>query len=187
MSAKKISDFRVFVGLALPAPLTAELAFLQSGFSRAVRLVDPADFHITLTFIGGLDSSRLQDADEALASVHASAFDLTVTGAGVFAGGHGPHHLWMGVADSPPLHALKSKIDRALDGYGLAFERRKYSPHITLAHVKPEYNDEAGVFIQRHNLFSSAPFRVGSFCLFRSHPDHPPPRYEVLAEYPLTP
>ena len=61
------------------------------------------------------------------------------------------------------------------------------APPILIAHVKPEYDDESGAFIQRNNLFSSAPFRVEAFALFRSHLDHPPPRYEVLAEYPLTP
>ncbi len=185
MAAGKSSDFRVFVGLALPPALRAQLALMQEGLSHTVKRTDPADLHITLAFLGGLDAGQLRDLDEALAGLHARAFDLALTGAGYFSGGHGLHHLWMGVAENAPLHALKSKVDRALESYGLPFEHRKFTPHVTLARLKPEQDAEAGVFIAQHNLFASAPFRVENVTLFRSHLDSPPLRYEVLEEYPL--
>jgi len=181
---KKDSIFRLFTGIRLPLDLRRQLQSFQEGLT-GVRRTAPENYHITLSFIGNVDAAKAEDIDEALAGVRAPQFSLTVRGTGCFSGGRHLHHLWMGLEHSEPLHRLKEKIDRALDVHKLPFEKRRYTPHVTLAGLKPGDEEKAAAFMQRHNLFASEPFDVREFILYRSHPDKEGALYEELKAYPL--
>lgn len=176
---------RLFVGLALPPDLVENISRLMGGIEDA-RWTTPDNLHLTLTYIGEVSENMLDDVDEALAGVMAPGFDLHVKGTGSFAQGDDPKVLWLGVGDNIALHGLKKNIDRALDRYDINFERRKYTPHVTLARFR-QLPDEQKVtdFLQAHNGFDAKPFAVSEFILFNSHNGKNGPVYEPLEFYPL--
>ena len=58
---------RLFVGIALPEDLRARLTALQQGVPGA-RWIDPDNLHLTLRFIGEVDSVQAHDLDAAFES-----------------------------------------------------------------------------------------------------------------------
>ncbi len=175
---------RLFAGLAIPILLRQRLTLLQGGIEGA-RWTERENFHITLTFIGEVDAQKAEDIDEALSSVRTEKFSLRLKGTGSFAQGKYPKVLWIGVEENEVLFRLKEKIDRALESYGVEFEKRKYAPHVTLARLNHVEEGKVAAFMQQHNLFSTEEFEVDEFFLYQSHLTKNGSVYEALREYPL--
>ncbi len=74
---------RLFVGIELPEDLRRRKALIQTGVESA-KWVAEENIHLTLRFIGEVAGDVAGDAAEALATIHATPFPLTVDGAGHF-------------------------------------------------------------------------------------------------------
>jgi RNA 2',3'-cyclic 3'-phosphodiesterase len=175
---------RLFTGLSLPILLRQRLTVMQGGIEGA-RWTERDNFHITLTFIGEVDEATAEMIDEALSSIRIEKFPLRLKGTGSFAQGKYPKVLWMGVEHNDVLHRLKEKIDRALLVANIPFEKRKYTPHVTMARFRNPEEGKVAEFMQQHNLFSSEEFEVDEFILYQSHQTKNGSVYEALKEYPL--
>ena len=66
---------RLFVALALPESLKAELAGLVGGIPGA-KWVPPANYHMTLRFIGEIQSWQADEVDHALATMNRVGLNL---------------------------------------------------------------------------------------------------------------
>lgn len=159
---------RLFVALDLPPMLRMRLAGLCGGIPGA-RWVPAENFHLTLRFIGEVQSWQAQEIDDALAAVRGRGFTLTLAGVGTFARAGRAHALWVGVERNERLDHLQTKVETALQRAGLEPERRRFAPHVTLARLE-EAAPEAKIaaFVQAHNLFRSEPLPVERFTLFSS-------------------
>lgn len=140
-----------------------------------------------MRFIGEIDEDRYDDVHNALSAIRSPAFDLAVAGIGAFENGHRAHSLWAGVEKAPGLMHLHDKVDRALVGIGEPPERRKYTPHITIARLKGAPVHKVQDFIAHNNLFRWGPQRVDSFTLFSSELGRSGATYTAEADYPLVP
>ncbi|WP_420560123.1 RNA 2',3'-cyclic phosphodiesterase [Tepidicaulis sp.] len=158
---------RLFTALEIPLAIAGQLTALQSGLKGA-RWIDPEAMHITLRFIGEVPEDTAHDIDRALSGIYAAPFDITLDGIGEF-GGRKPHAVWARVADNPGLMQLQARQETALQRAGLAPDRRKYTPHATLARLR-RGTDPADVmrYIERNNLFRAGPFPVSRFVLMSS-------------------
>lgn len=174
---------RLFVALSLPEIAMDALSQLQSGVDGA-RWVPPENFHLTLQFIGEVDRHGLADAHSALTSVFAPSFPMTLSGCGFF-GDVKPRALWAGVAASPPLIHLQSKVATALARAGFSGEKRKFAPHVTLAYLNGASQVAAAAYCAGHGLFSFGPFPVADFHLFESHTGGEASHYEILETFHL--
>lgn len=174
---------RVFIGLPVPDDICRQLARMQGGIDGA-RWTHAADFHLTLTFVGEVGEPALDEIDDALQDLRAPAFDYTLAGTGSFAQGKWPNVLWMGVDAPPELAALKTAVDGALRRADVAFEQRKYSPHVTMARLRHAETDEIARFMQAHNLYRSAVIHADRFTLYESVAGGDQ-RYLPLADYEL--
>ena len=83
------------------------------------------NLHLTLAFIG--EAPDAEPVVEALSSVSFAPFSLELEGLGSFG-----DLWWAGMRSSPPLEALARRIRRALAEAGIPFDRKRFSPHITL-------------------------------------------------------
>lgn len=176
---------RLFVALSLPEDVVAALAGLQTGI-RGARWLPSDNFHLTLAFIGEVDRHGLNEIVSALGGVSAPAFDLRLSGCGFF-GDRKPRALWVGAAANPALTHLQSKVGVALRRAGFTEEKRKFSPHVTLAYLNGAAPEAAAKFSAVNGLFSAGPFPVAAFHLFESHLGSEAAHYEIVESYFLQP
>ena len=132
---------RVFVALDLPVQAKAilrqtvqELGNLLPG---GIRWVDPVGIHLTLKFLGDVDTwlldSLLAAMDKAASGFGPCPIPLSLSGLGVFPNAREPRVLWAGVeGDLQGLGRLQRLMDEALSEVGFARERRPFRPHLTL-------------------------------------------------------
>jgi len=175
---------RLFVGIALPDPVRERLGGLRYGLPGA-RWVDPENLHISLRFIGEVGRPEAEDLDSALSAVHAPGFALNVLGVGFFDKADRVHTLWAGIERSDALAHLRDKVESAVVRCGFEPERRKFTPHVTLARLKGTPNGRLGPLLETWGTFSAGSFAVPAFTLFESFPGRDGAHYEHLADYPL--
>ena len=176
---------RLFVGLDLPWDLRQRLAGLAGGIPGA-RWVPPENYHLTLRFIGEVVPFQAEEIDHSLATLRAKRFELTLAGMGTFAKGGRDTQLWAGVARNPALDLLQSKVEQALQRAGLAPERRRFAPHVTLARLDNAVPVKLAAFVQTHNLFRAEAVPVEHFVLFSSRLGKEASVYTAEEAYPLS-
>ena len=175
---------RLFVALEVSPPVRQRLGFLAGGLPGA-RWVSVENFHVTLRFIGECPAHRCEEVDHALAAVRAPGFDLTLSGVGVFERNGRPASIWAGVDRTRALDHLQSKVETALQRIGLDADRRRFTPHVTLARLGDVPRTKLGEWVQQHNLLRTAPVRVEHFTLFSSLLGKEHAVYEPEVEYAL--
>ncbi|GGG19865.1 RNA 2',3'-cyclic phosphodiesterase [Caldovatus sediminis] len=176
---------RLFVGLALPDALRAQLAGLAGGIPGA-RWVSPENYHLTLRFIGEVESWRAQEVDDALSAIRARPVELRLRGVGTFEKAGRVQTLWVGVERTESLIHLQGTVETALQRVGLEPERRRFAPHVTLARCeKVTAAEKLAAFVQGNNLFRAAPVVVDRFCLFSSRLGKEQAVYLAEVEYTL--
>ncbi|HVG44391.1 MAG TPA: RNA 2',3'-cyclic phosphodiesterase [Longimicrobium sp.] len=178
---------RLFVGVpaadALRDALERHLAAAVGGRLPG-RAVPPANWHLTLRFLGATDAARHRRIVDELARADAPpSFDLSLAGLGAFPRGGRAKVLWIGAGEgADALRALAASVEAAAVRAGFAPEPKPFSPHLTLSRIDPPADVRA-------LLDATPPFggrmRVPEFILFRSHLGHGHPRYEPLHRFPL--
>lgn len=177
--------YRLFVALELPEIVVGALERHQNGLPGA-RWIDPENFHLTLRFIGEVDPSQAEDIHDALSLVRAQGFTLRLSHFGAFGSGGRPRSLWVGVQKSEPLNRLKARIDHVLRSVGVAPDRRKYSPHVTLARLKGVSEPRLAAFVGARAIETDLAFPVNRFVLFSSFLASGGAIYTPMADYPLS-
>jgi 2'-5' RNA ligase len=175
---------RLFVGIELPAELRRRMVMIQTGVERA-KWVPEENLHLTLRFIGEVSEDVAADAADALSTVRAAPFQVTVDGAGHFESRKRVRALWLGIERSDALMGLRDRIESALVRTGLEPERRKYKPHITIARLNNGSPGMAREWLAANTMFRAVPFTVDKFVLFSSHLGGEGAIYTAEAEYPL--
>jgi len=177
---------RLFVGIALPEDLRARLSGMQRGVPAA-RWIDPDNLHLTLRFVGEIDSVQAQDLDTALVQVRAARFGMTLAGVGCFGQGRKSRALWVGVAPVPELDRLQHRVERAVQVAGLSPEGRRFKSHITLARFKGDPGHWLDHHLAQHAAFRAGSFEVHEFVLYSSLLAQAGAIYTPEAIYPLSP
>lgn len=175
---------RLFVALSIPKPVADALAPLQNGVDGA-RWRPLENFHLSLAFIGDTDRHGFDAAVEALTAIDAPSFDLKISGLGFF-GDKRPRALWVGVENAPSLIHLQSKIEAALRRKDFEIERRKFTPHVTLAYLKGARRNDVADCCAVNGLFSTERFQVGEFHLYSSRLGGEASHYEIETSYSLS-
>lgn len=156
-----------------------------------VRWVDPANYHVTLKFLGevlpeGLDVVR--GSVERAASSN-RVMDLSLEGWGAFPTLRRPRILWLGMDASPSLRCLKQDLEWVLSDEGFKRETRAFHPHITLGRCSSDAG--AGAFRGLDEMVASLEYSstvpVRTVDLMRSRITAAGPQYEVLSRSSLDP
>jgi RNA 2',3'-cyclic 3'-phosphodiesterase len=170
---------RVFVGLKITPEIATELAQLATLLKeQPVRLVKPADIHLTL--VPPWNEASIPDAIEKLDRIAGrfGAFWLIFQHLGYGAQPRRPRLLWADCAATEEIIALHAALVQA---YGQT-DDRPFQPHVTLARIRTH----GSAIARRHQIDQPLSLRqcVRSLELFQS----PPPGetgYRVLASLPL--
>ena len=141
--------------------------------------------HLTLRFIGEVESAQANDIADALERIRFPAFAIAIRGTGRFDRKGGGGALWAGIAPKRPVAELAAKIDRACVSAGLEPERRAFHPHVTIARWRRGGAEAAEAYERRHSDLASEPFAVSEFILFESHLSRHGAHYEEAARFCL--
>lgn len=179
---------RLFVALNPPEAVLEEVETAVAPYARwssDVRWIPKERQHLTLSFLGDVEEDRVERLApllERAASGH-PRLELYVAGAGAFPRTSRARVLWMGVAgDRDPLIGLAASVAAAARHAGIEQEKRKFSPHLTLARcrepadLRPLVDALAG--------FAGSAWTAADVCLVRSHLG-PKPWYETVSSWPL--
>lgn len=177
--------YRLFVALSLPEVVADALTQLQSGLKGA-RWIPEDKFHLTLQFIGEADRHGLAEIHSALSGLIAPVFEVRLSACGFF-GDKKPRALWVGAEPARALLHLQTKASTALGRAGFPGEKRKFTPHVTIAYLAGVSQEAAASFSSMHGLFTCGPFPISAFHLFQSHLGGEGSHYELLETYRLSP
>ena len=132
-----MTTLRAFVAVALPDDVRCALAALQHQLRPGLPAAwsRPTGMHLTLHFLGDVESNQLDDITGALETTCArhEPFSSTARGLGVFPGPRRPRVLWAGLTDAGPLVELQQALCGPLETCGVPIADRTYRPHLTLA------------------------------------------------------
>ena len=159
---------RLFVAIDLPPETKSDIGFLRGGIPDA-RWIAAENSHVTLAFIGEVQSPMMMDIPLALGRIKYPAFDLDIEGVGVFGSNKRPRILWAGVRPTPAINLLHQKVVTAIESVGAQVDDRRFRPHITLARVHNSPYEKVRHFLTDHALFRTNTIEVSSFTLFSSH------------------
>lgn len=132
---------RLFVALPLPDGVRAALAgYLErcAGLAPEQRWAPPANLHLTLHFLGWVETEPMARVTAELAGVRRPPFRLQIGGLGRFGTAARPRVLWVAVtAGREALAALAAEVALACRRAGVVGDERPYNPHLTLCRVRP--------------------------------------------------
>ncbi|HEV2545409.1 MAG TPA: RNA 2',3'-cyclic phosphodiesterase [Methylobacterium sp.] len=176
---------RLFTGLEIPPDIAERLSFFRGGLPGA-RWVEPSDYHITLRFLGEIDEIVAADLDAGLAEARARpAFTVALDGLASF-GGDRPRALYASVVPSPELTELQEEHERIARRAGAAPERRKFTPHVTLARLNREATPEAVArTLTQAGVFPRLTFTARRAALYSARTSRGGGPYLVEAAYPF--
>ncbi len=176
---------RLFIAIRPPLAVREALLALM-GNVEAARWQDDEQLHITLRFIGEVDSRTADNLAAGLATIASPALELGVSGVGSFEKKGRVHTLWAGVYPREPLVAIHRKIGRLMASLGLSDQGLAYIPHITLARFGAQ-GGQVGEFLARQGDLALPPFEATEFTLYESRLSADGAAYEAVATYPMRP
>jgi 2'-5' RNA ligase len=168
--------------------LIKECIMLQKKFSFQ-KWTDPADYHITLKFLGDTTLDQIQQIHKYLNDLSSatSPFELCNLGWGVFGPQTAPAILWAGIGgEVNSLHNLQQKVDGSLINIGFIQEARAFHPHITIAR-RYKGKIPLGMLPMQYLPKTSEPsihWQVNEIKLYQSHLQKKP-MYEEIASFKL--
>ncbi|TGE02683.1 RNA 2',3'-cyclic phosphodiesterase [Methylobacterium nonmethylotrophicum] len=176
---------RLFTGIEVPPEAGLGLGALRGGLPGA-RWVEPADYHVTLRFIGDVDGGLADEIAEALAEAKARPpLMLTLDALAVF-GGARPHALFARVVPDPGLSELQAEHERILRRLGVPPDTRRFTPHVTLARLKRGAGpDGVAQYLALQPVFPRVSFTATRAVLYSSRDSVGGGPYVVEAAYPL--
>lgn len=133
---------RLFVSVDLSDELCEEIETVQEPFGAipGVRAVSPDGLHVTLKFLGTVESNRVDDVSamlaEAVATSAVDPFLARIGGLGVFPDFEYISVIWLGVrAGGSELAQLHRSIERRFVEDGFEPEDHEFTPHVTIARM----------------------------------------------------
>ena len=133
---------RLFIAVNLSPQMKSALTDAQRAmFNRGVRgnFTPTENLHLTLAFIG--EYPNTEAVMDVLTGVTFTPFELSLDGVGRFG-----DLWWAGLRESAALTAVVRRIRRALAENDIPFDRKRFSPHITL--LRRASREAAGIPIR---------------------------------------
>lgn len=165
---------------AARASMSRAAAWLQSSHQPIGRWIAPAEFHVTLRFLGEdsrLNEALVERAMSAADAVRMDAFDLVFDSASSF---HGARPPWVLRCREPsePLHRLWHLLDRALAAQGVRSDSGlDFVPHVTVLRHADKPLPACAI--------DPIAWSVRDFALMHSQPGKPR-RYVEIGRWPLS-
>ncbi|MGG4265348.1 RNA 2',3'-cyclic phosphodiesterase [Peribacillus simplex] len=178
-----------FFALVLPddikAYLNAVTEQLKSDFPFK-KWLHPADYHITMAFLGNAPDPLKKDALERVKSklANEASFGLKLGDIGGFGKSQSPRILWAGVNRQERLFTIQSKIYNSCIEAGFELDKKPFKPHITLARKFEGESPFALESVRQIANLEDKDFEADQVALYQTHLGASP-SYEKIFTIPL--
>jgi len=166
---------RTFIAIPLPENVISFISGIQErvkAYGFKASWSRPEGIHLTLKFLGDIDSGDAEIAGEAMSQAVKESLPLSLAakGLGVFPGIKRPRVIWVGLkGDTFPLIELQKKIEEHLKAAGFPKEDRPFRGHLTLARIKGETDPKKlAEAMKKFGEAESETFTADQVVLFRS-------------------
>jgi len=139
-----MEQVRSFIAIELPDELKLGLTQLEARLKLDnqpwVKWVNPYSIHLTLKFLGSIDIDKIGEITKAVeeSARGISPFRLEVKALGVFPNLRRVQVAWVGISgETDTLSRLQKHIESDLAPLGFSPESRPFTPHLTLARIRP--------------------------------------------------
>ena len=174
---------RLFTGLEVPPDIASVLASFRGGLVGA-RWIDVENYHVTLRFMGDIDDHSARDVYHMLADVRRRSLTLTIDSLSAF-GGDKPRALVARIKPDQALLEFQAEQERIVRRAGLAPEKRKFTPHVTLARLRDTTPWHVADFLAGQGHVRPRSFTANRFVLYSSRASTGGGPYVIEAAYPL--
>ncbi len=157
---------RLFTALEIPSEIGLLLSGLRGGL-RGARWIVPENYHVTLRFVGDVDDRTADEIVDRLSRIGRPPVPVTFDRVGSF-GSKKPHSINVRVVADPNLIELQAENERIIQRIGLPPERRKFTPHVTIARCKKSTAADVAHWLACHGDFRAVSFTATHFVLFSS-------------------
>jgi len=163
------------------------LGQIQAGLLSSggdLKPVERENIHVTMKFLGDVDERRLEEVKSAVSELSFEPFRMELVGVGAFPNLKRPRVIWAGITSgAEETKSIYDDLESGLEGLGFRRERRRFSPHVTIARVRSGRNRDRlveEVLNHRDDVFGG--FEVGRVRLKKSVLTPRGPIYSTLAE-----
>jgi 2'-5' RNA ligase len=185
---------RCFIAVQLNAEIKSQIStYIENlkRITRDIRWVKAENIHLTLKFLGEIESEHVEAVKKNLYPLSAEfqKFSLKIDGTGCFPGKKRPRVFWLGLEQGidNPLFKLHKWIENELEKLGFEKEKRRFSPHLTLGRVRARnpinFSDLFAYF--ESNPFPTLDLNVSALFFIQSFLKPSGPEYQVIESYPL--
>jgi 2'-5' RNA ligase len=183
---------RLFIAVSIDErwreKLTKQCSLLQSKLPFQ-KWTDPADYHITLKFLGDTSLELINPIQKLLTDTAQATlpFQLTDNGWGSFGPQTAPAILWAGIGgEVNHLNQLQQNVDESMGELGFPQETRSFHPHLTLARRFKGKSPLTAPIIQYlpNELEQPIQWLVSEIKLYQSHLQQKP-MYEAITAFKL--
>jgi 2'-5' RNA ligase len=194
--SRTMERIRSFIAIELPRELKQALTQIQQKLitvsSAPVKWVDPGNIHLTLKFLGDIDTtitgSITSALEEAVKDKH--PFDIEVSGLGVFPDMKRVQVIWVGLTgELDKLSLLQKHIEESLVPLGFPKEKRPFTPHLTIARIRdyarPDDRLELGQLIDNTSFTEKYKININTIHLIRSQLTREGPIYSKISTVTL--
>lgn len=186
-----VQTLRLFVAIGFPQALGLQINEQVQRWQKVwpfQKWVHPADYHLTLKFLGDTPPARLsplkQVLNEAVKGI--KPFSLRLGGLGYFGEARRPRILWLGVeGELEQLRQLHHRVETYLVEMGYPVEKRNFRPHLTLArNYKGKNRFEFNQSGWQERFKGEPSWQVEELILFQSLLGQNP-MYRIMERFPL--
>lgn len=182
---------RTFIAVPIHDSVKKSIADLQRELTLTkadVKWVRPGNVHITLKFLGDVETDRIAEVSRKVEDAARSfgRFSIRIGGTGAFPNARRPHVLWIGVQEGAnPLIELSARIDSAMVRIGFEKEKRPFSPHLTIGRVRSMQNVREAVDLMQRSAWNTEPFDAETVVVMKSDLQSTGAAYTPLATIKL--
>ncbi|KAB1441882.1 RNA 2',3'-cyclic phosphodiesterase [Pseudodesulfovibrio senegalensis] len=176
---------RLFVGVPVPETWQGRMARLQErlrpNLRSRVTWVRPEIAHLTVRFLGNVESAHVDAVRAALESVAFEPFTLCAGDPGFFVSRRNLRTFWLGMScGRREFGVLGRAVSTALEPLGFALPGGRLTPHVTVGRVRRDEGDDWEALRAMVHTDDWEPFTVDGFVLWQSDLGQDGPTYTPL-------
>ena len=183
-----MDKMRTFVAVPVNDQARDAVTSAEDDLRRAgadVKWVEARNIHITLKFLGNVETGQLDQLQAALRSALAGVkpLEITLSGTGTFPSGKKHVRVvWVGITEGKQdLVKVAAAVEEGCAGLGFAREERPFEPHLTIGRVRRESGQLAELAARVSGYqFNPLKVEIDRVNLMRSELSPKGPTYTVL-------